>query len=215
MKAEKKDEKMNENRIQIRVATEDDAERLLAIYAPYIEHTAITFEYEVPSVEEFKGRIRNTLKRYPYLVAEMDDTICGYAYVSPFHERAAYDWAVETSIYVDRHKKGMGIGKKLYETLEWILKQQNILNLNACIACTEKEDEYLTNASVHYHEHLGYRMVGEFKQCGYKFHRWYNMVWMEKHIGEHIKDQPPVKVFPEILKENLTDISLQNKDARL
>lgn len=206
---------MNEKKIQIRVAAEDDAESLLAKYAPYIEHTAITFEYEVPSIEEFKGRIHNTLKRYPYLVAEMDDAICGYAYVSPFHERAAYDWAVETSIYVDQYKKGMGIGKKLYEALELVLRKQNILNLNACIACTEKEDEYLTNASVHYHAHRGYRMVGEFKQCGYKFHRWYNMVWMEKHIGEHIEDQPPVKAFPEILKEDLTDISLQDKDTQL
>ena len=204
---------MNEKEIRIRVATENDAENLLAIYAPYIEHTAITFEYDVPSVKEFKRRIRNTLKRYPYLVAEIEDTICGYAYVGPFHERAAYDWAVESSIYVDRYKKGMGIGKKLYESLEMILKQQNILNLNACIACTEKEDEYLTNASVYYHEHMGYRMVGEFKQCGYKFHRWYNMVWMEKHIGEHMKNQPPVKTFPEILRKNLTDISLQNQDA--
>lgn len=199
------------HRIGIRIATEADAEKILAIYAPYIEHTAITFEYEVPSVEEFRGRIRNTLKRYPYLVAEMDGEICGYAYVSPFHERAAYDWAVETSIYVDQSKKGMGIGKKLYETLEMILKKQNILNLNACIACTDKEDEYLTNASVHYHEHLGYRLVGEFRQCGYKFHRWYNMVWMEKHIGEHITDQPEVRRFSEIKDE----ISLQNVEQCL
>lgn len=192
-----------ENKIQIRTATETDAEKLLAIYAPYVKNTAITFEYEVPSVEEFRDRIHNTLKRYPYLVAEIDGAVCGYAYVSPFHERAAYDWAVETSIYVDQNKKGMGIGKRLYETLERILKKQNILNLNACIACTETEDEYLTNASVHYHAHLGYRMVGEFRQCGYKFHRWYNMVWMEKHIGDHIEDQPPVIAFPELKDKNL------------
>ena len=192
-----------ENKIQIRTATETDAEKLLAIYAPYVKNTAITFEYEVPSVEEFRDRIHNTLKRYPYLVAEVEGTIYGYAYVSPFHERVAYDWAVETSIYVDQNKKGMGIGKRLYETLEGILKKQNILNLNACIACTETEDEYLTNASVHYHAHLGYRMVGEFRQCGYKFHRWYNMVWMEKHIGDHIEDQPPVIAFPELKDKNL------------
>lgn len=78
--------------------------------------------------------------------------------------------------------KGMGIGTALYDKLEKILKRQNILNMNACIACTEQEDEYLTNASIHYHEHLGYRMVGWFTNCGYKFHRWYNLAWMEKEI---------------------------------
>ena len=77
-------------------------------------------------------------------------------------------------------KKGIGIGTALYDKLEKILKRQNILNMNACIACTEIEDEYLTNASIRYHEHLGYRMVGWFTNCGYKFHRWYNLAWMEK-----------------------------------
>lgn len=76
----------------------------------------------------------------------------------------------------------MGIGTKLYDMLEKILKRQNVLNMNACIACTEHEDEYLTNASIHYHEHLGYRMVGWFTNCGYKFHRWYNLAWMEKRL---------------------------------
>ena len=146
--------------ITIRIAKEEDAEELLAIYAPYIEHTVITYEYDVPTVEEFRGRIRHVLERYPYLVAEVNGEICGYAYASAFHERPAGGWNVETSIYVDQNKKGMGIGTKLYDMLEKILKRQNVLNMNACIACTEHEDEYLTNASIHYHEHLGYRMVG-------------------------------------------------------
>lgn len=202
--------KTKEKEIRIRVAEESDAGELLAIYAPYVEQTAITFEYEVPSLEEFRQRIRNTLKKYPYIVAETDGELTGYAYASPFHERAAYNWAVEMSIYVDKNRKGQGIGRKLYEMMEILLRKQNILNLNACIACTEVEDEYLTNASVHYHAHLGYRMVGEFKQCGYKFHRWYNMVWMEKHIGEHLTDQPPVIAFPDLLKDNaLQDTELQ------
>ena len=113
----------------IRVATEADAEEILAIYAKYIEQTAITFEYVVPSIEEFRGRIRHTLERFPYLAAEKDGKIAGYAYVSPFKERAAYDWSVETSIYVDMEQKRSGIGRKLYEELENILKQQGILNV--------------------------------------------------------------------------------------
>ena len=125
--------------MQIRRATENDAEALLKIYAPYVEHTAITFEYEVPSVEEFRSRIRHTLEKYPYLVAEEDGELLGYAYVGPFHDRSAYDWAVETSIYVDERKIHKGVGGKLHDALEQALKIQGILNMNACIACqTEK-----------------------------------------------------------------------------
>lgn len=184
--------------VRIRIANSEDAEALLRIYAPYVRETAITFEYEVPSVEEFRQRILHTKERYPYLAAEQNGIIVGYAYAGAFHARKAYDWAVETSIYVDRNKKGNGIGRKLYDALETILREQNILNLNACIAYPTAEDEYLTRDSVRFHEHLGYRMVGEFHQCGYKFHRWYNMVWMEKHIGEHLEKQPEIKPFREI-----------------
>lgn len=187
-----------ENEIRIRTATVEDAEEILAIYAPYVTDTAITFEYDVPGIEEFRERIRNTLKRYPYLVAEKDGAIIGYAYAGPFKERAAYDWAVETTIYVDQSKKKMGIGKKLYAALEQALAQQNILNLNACIGYPEQEDEYLTKNSVEFHTHLGYRLVGEFYQCGYKFGRWYNMVWMEKQIGEHTACPKPVIPFEEL-----------------
>ena len=98
----------------IRVATEADAEALLVIYAPYVEHTAITFEYTVPTVEEFAGRIRQTLKKYPYLVAERNGEILGYVYVGPFHQREAYGWAVETTIYVQSGSKRFGIGRELY-----------------------------------------------------------------------------------------------------
>lgn len=91
--------------IKIRTVTENDAEQLLEIYAPYVEKTAITFEYEVPSVEEFKSRIKRTLKKYPYFVTESDGKIVGYAYDGEFKERAAYDWAVETSIYKGRFKR--------------------------------------------------------------------------------------------------------------
>lgn len=189
---------MDKTNINIRVATVEDAKALLNIYAPYVTKTAITFEYEIPSIEEFANRIQQTLEKYPYLVAEIENEIVGYAYAGPFKSRAAYDWAVETSIYVSEKKQKMGIGKMLYEALENALQAQNILNLNACIGYPAEEDEYLTKDSVKFHERLGYRMVGEFHKCGYKFHRWYNMVWMEKHIGEHVENQPPVKTFTEV-----------------
>lgn len=185
---------------KIRIATKQDAAELVRIYAPYVEKTAITFEYEVPTVWEFEKRIDHILKKYPYLIAERNGEAVGYAYAGSFKDRAAYDWAVETTIYVREDQKKTGIGRDLYEALEKILAEQNILNLNACIAYPETEDIYLTKNSVQFHKHLGYRLAGEFYKCGYKFGRWYNMVWMEKHIGEHKENPPAVKTFNEIRK---------------
>ena len=177
----------------IRFAKPEDAEELLRIYAPYVTDTVITFEYEVPSLEEFRNRIHTIMKKYPYLVAEKDGEILGYAYAGVFKDRAAYDWAVETTIYIRRDRKRTGIGKQLYHALEEVLRAQNIYNLYACIGYPEVEDEYLTRNSARFHAHLGYRMVGEFYHCGYKFNRWYNMVWMEKLLDPDVKDPQPVK----------------------
>lgn len=184
--------------ITVRVANPRDAERLLEIYKPYVETTAITYEYVVPTVEEFICRIENTLKKYPYLVAILQDKIVGYAYASTYIGRAACDWSVETSIYVDMEYRNCGIGKRLYIALEQILKEMNILNLNAAIAVPETEDEYLTFSSVRFHEELGYQPVGEFHNCGYKFGRWYKLLWMEKMLGEHTLYPKPVAYFKDI-----------------
>ena len=196
----------------IRPASPEDAEALLSIYAPYVKHTAITFEYEVPSVEEFRKRITHTLQHYPYLVAERTTSsstqdiknkadcgacteIAGYAYAGPLHARAAYAWSVETSIYVRESERKSGIGKALYASLEKALAAQNMTNLNACIASPVVDDEYLNHNSIQFHQHLGYSMVGEFHKCAYKFGRWYNMVWMEKMLGEHSPEPLPVIPF--------------------
>lgn len=186
----------NINDIQIRIAKIEDAEVLLEIYRPYVEKTAISFEYDVPTLKEFEERMKKTLKKYPYLVAENNGEVIGYAYAGPFIGRAAYGWGIETTIYIREDKKKCGAGKKLYEALEKILKAQNILNMNACIGYPDEEDEYLNKNSVEFHAHLGFKMVGEFHKCGYKFGRWYNMVWMEKIIGEHKENQEKVIDFP-------------------
>ncbi|HOP11552.1 MAG TPA: N-acetyltransferase family protein [Oscillospiraceae bacterium] len=175
--------------ITIRMATTEDAEEILRIYAPYVQNTAITFEYDVPSLEEFAKRIENTLMKYPYLVALENGQIAGYAYASMFKARIAYSWAVETSIYIKRDCRGKGIGKTLYQALEDILKRQHVINLNASIAYTEKEDEHLDQSSIRFHEYFGYQKVAHFTKCGYKFGNWYDMVWMEKMLGEH-PDKP-------------------------
>ena len=171
--------------ISIRFAKPEDAKELLKIYTYYVTDMAISFETEVPSEEEFKLRIEEVLKSYPYIVACKDDEILGYAYLHSFVGRKAYELSAETTIYLNPDKKKMGIGKKLYSVLEDIAKAQNITNLYSCIGYVDKEDEYLNNNSVQFHEHIGFRMVGKFENCGHKFGRWYHMVWMEKIIGEH------------------------------
>ena len=170
----------------IRTATPDDAKELVAIYDYYVKETAITFEYETPSIEEFRGRIEKVLKKYPYIVIEKGKEILGYAYASTFKDRDAYQWSVELSIYLRKDVRRAGLGRMLYEELEKRLKAQGILNLYACIGYPDVEDEHLTRDSVKFHEKLGYSMIGKFNKCGYKFNTWYSMVWMEKLIGEHI-----------------------------
>lgn len=180
----------------VRSAVPEDTGRLLDIYRYYVENTAITFEYTVPSLEEFRGRMEKTMTRYPYLAVEEDGVLQGYAYAGPFVGRAAYDWSCELSVYLAHGARKRGLGRKLYEAMERSLRQMGILNLYACISYPETEDQYLTKNSAGFHEHLGFVTVGEFHRCGYKFGRWYHMIWMEKIIGEHRDLQPPVTDYP-------------------
>ena len=177
----------------IRTAAVEDAEALLNIYAYYVTDTVISFEYKVPTVEEFRGRIEKTLKKYPYLVVEKDGEILGYAYAGAFVGRAAYQWCAELTIYLRKDVKRCGYGRVLYEALEKELARRGYLNLYACIGDPLVEDEYLTKNSEQFHAHLGFKKIGAFYKCGHKFGRWYNMIWMEKIIGEHKKGvaQPP------------------------
>lgn len=178
--------------IEIRMAVPEDAEKLLEIYAPYVTDTAISFEYEVPTVEEFRQRIVTKLEKFPYLVALCDGEPVGYAYASTFIPRPAYDWSVEATVYINEKYTGKGIGRKLYGKLEELLLAQNVYNVNTCIACVDHEDPYVTNRSKEFHEHMGYRLVGKFTNSGYKFGRWYDMIWMEKILRPHPETPEPV-----------------------
>ena len=179
---------------KIRLARPQDAAELLEIFRPYVLETAVAFNYEPPALEEFRNTMENRLRRYPYLVAETEDGLMGYAYASPFKARAAYDWAVETSIYVKQGHAGQGYGRLLHDRLETLLKAQNILSMYACIAYTDHEDAHLTNNSMRFHAHMGYELTAKFPKCGYKFDKWYDMIWMHKEIGSH--DGPPSPVIP-------------------
>ena len=170
------------DKVTIRSARLEDAQALLQIYGHYVKNTAISFEYDVPAVQEFTGRIAHTLEGYPYLVLEENDKIRGYAYAGPFKTREAYRYSCELSIYVDQGETGKGYGRLLYSALEEKLKEQGMQNLYACIAYPEGEDPYVTMNSVDYHYHMGYSMAGYFKDCAVKFGRKYSMVWMEKTL---------------------------------
>ncbi|NQI71212.1 N-acetyltransferase [Streptococcus suis] len=164
--------------INIRSAQIEDAADLVAIYAPYVEGTAITFETEVPTVAEFASRIEKTLEKFPYLVAEEDGRVVGYAYASTYYPRAAYDWTVELSVYVSKEVRGKGIGSLLYDDIEEDLKARGFKNFLACIALPNP-------ASLALHEKRGYEQVAHFKKVGYKFDAWHDIVWLQKSlVGE-------------------------------
>ncbi len=161
--------------IQIRTVTLDDAQKCLDIYSYYVLNTTITFEYDTPTLDEFKQRIQKITQKYPYLVAIIDNEIVGYAYATSYKERAAYDWSVETTVYVKKDKHGLGIGNVLYSQLEQSLKEKKIVNMLACIT-------YPNPKSIDFHTNFGFEKVGHFPKVGYKFNEWRDIVWMQKVI---------------------------------
>lgn len=181
-------------RIAIRMASPNDAKSLLEIYAPYILQTGVTFEYEVPSEENFRKRIEKVLEKYPYLVAVEDGKIVGYAYAKELGERAAFSRSVETVIYLGTDQRGKGLGRLLYGELERILRLQNVTNLYAAVSYRAREDETITHASPLFHLSVGYQKAAHFSRCGYKFGRWYDIVWYEKHIAVH--GENPAEFLP-------------------
>ncbi len=168
----------------IRPATLADAAALLSIYAPHVTHTAVSFEESLPSVEEFASRMHKTIADgFPYLVAESDGEIVGYSYASHLNSRSAWRFTVETSIYIAENQHRKGIGRLLMNALEEALRAQQRTCCIAIIAYPRTDtDPHLTKASVTFHESLGYQIKGHFTRCGYKFGRWYDVVYMEHQI---------------------------------
>ena len=162
--------------MSIRPATAQDVPRILEIYAPYVETTAISFEYTVPTLEVFTQRFLSIAAKFPWLVWEEDGSVLGYAYGSLPFERAAYQWSAEASIYLCPEAQGKGIGRKLYTALEDILRQQGYRKVYAIITTANE-------ATVAFHEAVGYRHTATFPDCGYKFGTWYGTIWMEKDLN--------------------------------
>ena len=159
----------------IRFAKESDIPAMLAIYAPYVENTTVSFEYEVPTREEFARRFSGFTRQFPWLVWEEKGQVWGYCYACAPFERAAYRWCAEPSIYLAPQAKGKGIAQRLYRTLEAILEKQGYQVLYALV--TQEN-----GPSVHFHEKMGYKKRMILPDCGFKQGRWLGLCWLEKRL---------------------------------
>lgn len=190
----------NPNPIYIRMATPADADKLLSIYSYYVKNTAVTFETEIPSVEEFQNRIREIRKSFPYYVAEKDGKILGYAYASTFKTRAAYAWDSELSIYIDKDIHRQKIGSLLLDAIESTLTRQGIINLYAVIADTPRDTQYLPKESISFHKKHGFIKEGRLSKTGSKFGEWFDTVYLVKHLADNIDNPPkPQPYFTELM----------------
>jgi phosphinothricin acetyltransferase len=154
----------------IRLAERRDVPGILEIYAPFILHSAVTFEEIVPDEESFWKRIQEIMTELPYLVCEIDGRIAGYAYASAYRSRASYRWTKEVSVYVhpDFHRKR--VADALYTTLNELVRFQGLANLLAIITMPNEP-------SVAFHEQFGYHKCAEFPKVGYKLDQWQNVGW--------------------------------------
>jgi phosphinothricin acetyltransferase len=166
----------------IRSATAADAAALLAIYAPFVEHTAVSFETAPPGEDEFAARIRAVTAQWSWLVAECDGAIAGFAYGGTHRARPAYRWSVETSAYIDPRFQRRGIGTALYRALFEALIARGYCN--AFAGATLPND-----ASVALHRRVGFEPIGVFRRVGYKFGRWHDVAWMQRGL----RDAPPTE----------------------
>jgi phosphinothricin acetyltransferase len=181
----------------IRLANEQDAEGILAIYSPYITQTSFTFESEVPSVKDFQERITSYLSNWPWLVAEVDGKIAGYAYGSKYRERVGYQWCAECSVYMHDDYQGKGIARILYTTLFKILKEQGYRNVYAVINTPN-------DRSVQFHESCGFKWFADYEQVGYKLGKWKTVGWWRLILND-FSDEPAAPVRLEDLDKKIIE----------
>ncbi len=162
--------------MSIRIASERDIPAMLNIYAPYVEHTTYSFEYEVPTHQQFLQRFSDHVAQFPWLVWEEGEKVLGYAYAGAPWERMAYSWCAEVSIYLADEARGRGIGRQLYQVLEQILTRQGYRMVYALITTENRPSEK-------FHRAMGYTYRTTFENCGYKMGRWLGVIWYEKQLN--------------------------------
>lgn len=211
---------------RIRLACPADAAAVCAIYAPYVRDTATTFDLEPPTVEEMRQKIATILEERPFLVAEIECadtraadatshvetgngeafTVIGYSYASAFRPRKAYLHSIETSVYLAPEAKGFGLGSRLYGALEAILRLQNVYNANACVTYIEPADETCPSTSRIFHERRGYVQCAHIPNCGHKFGRWYDILWLQKQLIPLSQEPEAFVPLPQVNKEAIVAI---------
>lgn len=170
--------------IEICLAQESDAKELLTLYAPCVQNSAVTFEYEVPSVSEFVMRIRTISLQYPYLVCRQDGKVIGCAYAFRFRDRAAFQWNVELFVTVAEEARRQGIGTALYRCLLELLRLQNVQNVYAFVTLPNPAGEALNRC-------CGFELVGTYQKTGYKFGYWHDVSVYQKHLGDTAAEPEP------------------------
>ena len=150
---------------------------MLEIYRPHIVGSSVSFEYEVPSEKEFRERILKILPSLPWLVYEIDGAVVGYAYASRYRDRAAYQWSVETTVYVGAQHQRAGVARALYEALIASLKKQNYLIAYGVITLPNPK-------SVAFHEALGFKPLCVYPKAGFKLGKWHDVGWWRLELGE-------------------------------
>jgi L-amino acid N-acyltransferase YncA len=186
---------------RIRLAAASDAEALLAIYAPIVAETVISFELEAPTPEEMQRRITATLPSYPWLVYEEDRAVLGYVYASKHRERAAYQWSADVSVYVHPRARRGGVGRALYISLFALLRLQGIYNAYAGITLPNA-------ASVGVHEAVGFRPVGVYASVGYKLGGWHDVGWWQLGLRERNGAPQPLTPFSRLPQDAAWDAAL-------
>lgn len=176
---------------RLRLATPADGSGVAAVYAPYVLGTAISFELVPPDGAEMAQRIERVVSRTPWVVAEVDGTIRGYAYAARHRERAAYDWTVETTVYVDPGARGRGLGRA---TMRAVLEIVRLQGAHLAVAGITGPNP----ASVALHRSLGFRRVGEFEAIGHKFGAWHGVEWFALELGSRMADPVPLVPLPEV-----------------
>ena len=169
----------------IRTVKKSDAKDLLEIYTPYVTDSPISFEIEPPSAEEFQQRISTTLEVFPWLVYEVENQVVGYAYAAPFKNRPAYNWSVESTVYIHKNFHRKGIGKELYQELFRSLREQGVVNVIAGITIPNE-------TSIKMHEHLGFVNAARFKDAGFKLGRWWDVGYWQLQLQ---KPQTPMNLL--------------------
>lgn len=171
----------------IRLATEQDAEQITAIYAPVVRETAISFELDPPTVSEMRQRIQTTTQQMPWLVCEHAGIVLGYVYAGAHRARPAYQWSVDTTVYVHQRYRGQGVGRALYNALLGILPLQGFYNAYAGIALPNA-------ASVALHEAVGFQPLGIYRRVGYKLGQWHDVGWWQ--LALQTQERPPTALVP-------------------